>query len=470
MAVADRAVLDKVVADLAAELGGDRVSVGGAVNPDDCHDESLHVRDATPLCVVRPRSTAEVVQVVSICARHRTPLVARGSGTGLSGAATPLADGVLVAFDAMDQVIEVDTANQVAVVQPGVTLRALESALAGTGLHYPVYPGELSGSLGGNVNTNAGGMRAVRHGVTRHHVLGLELVLADGTVLRTGGKVMKSSSGYDLTQLVIGSEGTLALVTEVTVKLSPRLAHGATLLVPFGDLGGVTHAVPQLLAAGLTPSILEYLDAVTMASITRAADLEFGVAEEIASKATAWLVVVLETRTEAGLDADTEATASLLAELGALDVYVLPTQSGRALIEARERAFYVAKSAGANEIVDVVVPRAAVTAYLADVAGLAAAHGAFVAGCGHVGDGNVHLSVYLPDDDARAALLAAMFAAGVAAGGQVSGEHGIGLDKLVPYLALTDPALLDLQRRIKAVFDPGSLLNPGRLLDDGRVR
>jgi glycolate oxidase len=470
MAVADRAVLDKVVADLAAELGDDRVSVGDAVNPDDCHDESLHVRDAAPLCVVRPRSTAEVVQVVSVCARHRTPLVARGSGTGLSGAATPLADGVLVAFDAMDQVVEVDTANQVAVVQPGVTLRALEAALTGTGLHYPVYPGELSGSLGGNVNTNAGGMRAVRHGVTRHHVLGLELVLTDGTVLRTGGKVMKSSSGYDLTQLVIGSEGTLALVTEVTVKLSPRLAHGATLLVPFNELAGVTRAVPQLLAAGLTPSILEYLDAVTMASITRAADLEFGVADDVAAAAAAWLVVVLETRTEAGLDADTEATASLLAELGALDVYVLPTQSGRALIEARERAFYVAKAAGANEIVDVVVPRAAVTDYLAEVTGLAAEHGAFIAGCGHVGDGNVHLSVYLPDDDARAALLAAMFAAGVAAGGQVSGEHGIGLDKLVPYLALTDPALLDLQRRIKAVFDPGCLLNPGRLLDDGRVR
>jgi glycolate oxidase len=149
---------------------------------------------------------------------------------------------------------------------------------------------------------------------------------------------------------------------------------------------------------------------------------------------------------------------------------VLPTSSGRALIEARERAFYVAKAAGANEIVDVVVPRAAVTAYLEEVAGLAAAHGAFVAGCGHVGDGNVHLSVYLPDEERRADLLAALFAAGVAAGGQVSGEHGIGLDKLTPYLALTDPALLDLQRRIKAVFDPLGLLNPGRLLDEGTTR
>jgi glycolate oxidase len=468
MAVMDRAIADTVVADLANALGRDRVSAGAAINPDDCHDESLHPRGTTPLCVVRPRSTAEVVDVVEVCARHRVPIVARGSGTGLSGAATPLPDGVLVAFDAMAAVTEVDTDNHVAVVQPGTTLRELDAALSGTGLRYPVYPGELSGSLGGNVNTNAGGMRAVRHGVTRHHVLGLELVLADATVLRTGGKVMKSSSGYDLTQLVIGSEGTLALVTEATLKLSPCLDFGATLLVPFGELDAVTRAVPRLLAAGLSPSILEYLDAVTMLSITKAAELEFGVPADVTGAAAAWLVVVLETRTQATLDDDTEATASLLAELGAIEVFVLPTASGRALIEARERAFYVAKAAGANEIVDVVVPRAAVTGYLAEVASLAAAHGAFVAGCGHVGDGNVHLSVYLPDDAQRTVLLDSLFAAGVAAGGQVSGEHGIGLDKLRPYLALTDPALLMLQRRIKAVFDPNGLFNPGRLLDDGR--
>ncbi len=461
---------DVVMAELVARLGEGQVSTGAQINPDDCHDESLKDRGLRPLCVVRPRSTAEVVTVVEACARHATPIVARGSGTGLSGGATPVPDGIVVAFDAMAAIKEIDTDNQVAVVEPGVTLRELDAALAGTALRYPVYPGELSGSLGGNVSTNAGGMRAVRHGVTRHHVLGLELVLADATTLRTGGKVMKSSSGYDLTQLVVGSEGTLALVTEVTLKLSPALPHAATLLVPFADVDAVIGAVPKLLAAGLTPSILEFLDAVTMVSLTRAASLEFGVDDDVASKASAWLIVLLEVRTAAALDADTEAAGSLLDELGALDVFVLPAQSARALIEARERAFYVAKSAGADEIVDVVVPRASVADYLATVTSLADAYGAFVAGCGHVGDGNVHLSVYLPDDDRRTALLDELFAAGIAIGGQVSGEHGIGLDKLRPYLALTDPALLSLQRRIKAVFDPTGLLNPGRLLDDGRSR
>jgi glycolate oxidase len=459
-----------VVAELIEELGRRQVAAGEAIRADDCHDESLHARDALPLCVVRPRSTDEVARVVKVCSRHATPLVARGSGTGLSGGATPRPDGIVVCFDEMSTIKEVDLENQVAVVEPGVTLRALDDALATTGLRYPVYPGELSGSIGGNVNTNAGGMRAVRHGVTRNHVVGLELVLADASVIRTGGKIMKTSSGYDLTQLVIGSEGTLALVTEVTLRLAPALPSASTLLVAFSDLSAVTAAVPSLLAAGLAPSILEYLDAVTMVGISRAASLELGVSNELREKTAAWLVVLLETRTAAALDADTESAAAILEDLGALEVFVLPSTSARALIEARERAFFVAKAAGADEIVDVVVPRAAVTDYLGVVASLAADHGAFVAGCGHVGDGNVHLSVYLPDETRRTVLLDELFAAGVAAGGQVSGEHGIGLDKLRPFLALTDPTVLSLQRRIKSVFDPDGRFNPGKLLGDGRSR
>jgi glycolate oxidase len=452
--------------ELRASLGSDRVEVGDAIRDDDCHDESLHRSDTRPLCVVRPATTADVAAVVRVCGSHRTPIVARGSGTGLSGGVTPLPGGVVVAFDAMAAIKEVDVDNQVAVVEAGVTLRALDDALAGTGLRYPVYPGELLGSIGGNVNTNAGGMRAVRHGVTRHHVLGLELVLADATVVRTGGKILKTSSGYDLTQLVVGSEGTLALVTEATLKLSPVLGCSTTILAPFAELGALTAAVPRLIAGAISPSILEYVDALVMASITRASSLEFGVDDEVTAKAAAWLVVLLETRTQSALDDDTEAACMLLADLGALDVFVLPATSARALIEARERAYYVAKSTGANDIVDVVVPRAAVADYLAVVSSAADAHGALVAGCGHVGDGNVHLTVYLQDDDERTELLDELFAAGVAAGGAISGEHGIGVDKLRPFLAHTDPALLALQRRIKAAFDPDGLLNPGRVLGE----
>jgi len=434
-------------------------------HPDDLHDESLHRRTVEPFAVVRPASTADVVTIVDFARAHALAITPRGSGTGLSGAATPAPGGIVVSFERMNRVLDVDVNDHVAVAQPGVTLRELGVALEGTGLRYPVYPGELSGSLGGNVNTNAGGMRAVRHGVTRHHVLGLELVLANGSVVRTGGRVVKSSSGYDVTQLILGSEGTLALVTEVTLKLSPALDYSATVLVPFASLEDVTRVVPTLVSSGLQPSMLEYLDALTLSAITQAASVEVGVEKSVSERALAYLLVVLETRTAEQLDSDTADLALALDAAGALDVYVLTGASAQRLIEARERLFWVTKESGARDIVDVVVPRSAVPTFLAEVAAIAARHSAFIPGCGHVGDGNVHLSVYLDDDVEREIVLHELFRAGLALGGQISGEHGIGRDKQSHYLALTDPHVLDLERQLKAVFDPQGLFNPFRSFD-----
>src|SRR3984957_1027355 len=265
------------------------VTFAGSHNPDDLHDESLHLREREPLAVARPRSTEEVAALVRWAARNDISITPRGSGTGLSGGAVPVNGGLVIAFDLMRDVLSVNERDHVAVVQAGITLRELNEALAGTGLHYPVYPGELSGSLGGNVNTNAGGMRAVRHGVTRQHVLGLEVVLADGTVMKTGGPVVKSSSGYDLTQLIVGSEGTLALVTEVTLKLSPKLGHAATVLVPFESLDAISSVVPRVVASGVQPSLLEYLDVRTMSAVTKAGSLELGVEQSVAARAAAEL-------------------------------------------------------------------------------------------------------------------------------------------------------------------------------------
>ncbi len=457
---------NEILDELVTLLGADVVDSGDAINPDELHDESLHAAHVTPLAVVHPRSTDDVVTIVRWATRHQVPLTPRGSGTGLSGGATPVPGGVVVAMSRMNEVVRIDAGDHVAVVQPGITLHELDEALSATGLRYPVYPGELSGSLGGNVNTNAGGMRAVRHGVTRHHVLGLEVVLMDGTVLRTGGPVVKVSSGYDLTQLIIGSEGTLGIVTEVTLKLSPALPHAATMLIPFASLDDVTRVVPSIISEGLAPSILEYLDVLTMASVTAAASLELGVDPEVAERTVAYLVIVLETRTAEALDADLAALASHVDDFGALDVYVLPPHAATQLIEARERAFWVAKAAGAHAIIDIVVPRSAVPAFLERANEIAARHQTFLVGCGHVGDGNIHLSIYQPDDVTRAALLRELFATGVAMGGAISGEHGIGRDKQSDFLALSDPASLELQRAIKRVFDPHFLLNPYRLLDE----
>ncbi len=456
----------ELLSELTRLLGADAVASGESINPDDLHDESLHQRSVTPLAVLRPRSTADVQAIARFASQHGLALTPRGSGTGLSGGATPVNGGLVVSFSKMNHVLSIDEGDHVAVVQPGITLRELDEALKGHGLRYPVYPGELSGSLGGNVNTNAGGMRAVRHGVTRQHILGLEMVLMDGTVVRSGGPVVKSSSGYDLTQLVVGSEGTLALVTEVTLKLSPQLEHAATVLAPFSSVQEVTTVVPRIVSSGLEPAILEYLDVLTMASVTNAAGLELGVDAAVAQQTLAYLIIVLETRTQAQLEGDIEALGELLDGAGALDVYVLPSHSATALIEARERAFWNAKAAGAHEIIDVVVPRSKVPNFIERAQEMALAHESFLVGCGHVGDGNVHFSLYQPDDERRAALLHELFAYAVSLGGAISGEHGIGMDKQADFLALSDPLLIDLQRQIKKVFDPRGLLNPYRLLDE----
>jgi glycolate oxidase len=421
----------------------------------------LGLAPGEPAFVVRPGSTAEVAAVLRSAGSRGLPVTARGSGTGLSGGAVPRPGGLVISFERMNRILEIDGANNVAVVQPGVTLAGLDAAAAQAGLVYPVFPGEMSASLGGTIATNAGGMRAVKYGVTRQHVLGLEAVLASGEVFRAGGKHVKVSSGYDLTQLIIGSEGTLALVTEATVRLYPRLPWQATVLAPFASLEQVTDAVPRIVAGGLGPLVLEYVDMLTMAAITASEDLDLGVPAAVRETALAYLVVMVEARSEERLGADVEELAGQLDGLGAADVYVLPAPAARRLIEARERAFWTAKNAGADDIVDAVVPRAAMAGFLAEVTQIAARRGGLVLGAGHAGDGNVHLAVFEPDPAKRADLLREIFAAAVSRGGAVSGEHGIGTAKKSYFLELADPVAVDLMRRVKQAFDPRGILGPG---------
>jgi glycolate oxidase len=402
---------------------------------------------------------------VNLAAEQCLPVTARGSGTGLCGGAVPAGDAILISFERMNRIVEIDLENHMAVIEPGVTLQQLDEALLPLGLVYPVFPGEYSASLGGNVATNAGGMRAVKYGVTRNQVLGLVAVLGTGEMIRTGGKFMKATSGYDLTQLIIGSEGTLAIVTEATVRLYPRPEHVATVLAPYRSLGAITDAIPAIVSSGVGPVILEYIDFLSMGGILSSAGLELGVPGAVKEEALAYLVVVLEERSEARLEENLAKLAELLEEFNALDTYVLPARVGAQLIEARERAFFVAKAAGADDIIDMVMPRSKVSTYLAAVGDLARANGSFVTGCGHVGDGNVHISVFQGDPATRQAFIHDTFVTGIALGGAISGEHGIGTEKRPYFLEFEDPAKLALMRRIKAAFDPLGILNPGKLLD-----
>ncbi|WP_334144498.1 FAD-binding oxidoreductase [Rhabdothermincola sp.] len=457
--------MTEIAALLSSIVGPANVHTGTAIKEDFTHDEALGSTPTTPAALVFPETTDEVAAVLRVANEHRIPVTARGSGTGLSGAAIPLAEGILLAFDRMGAIIDIDTENHVAVVQPGVRLEQLDEVTRQHGLVYPVYPGEYSASLGGNVATNAGGMRAVRYGVTRHHVLGLEAVLPTGEVIRTGGKFVKATTGYDLTQLIIGSEGTLAIVTEVILKLYPRPAHRATVLAPFTTLEEVTAAVPRIVDSGIGPVILEYIDMLTMSATCSTYGLELGIPQEVKETALAYLVVMMESSHADRLDEDVATLGEQLGQLGAVDVYVLPPNAATQLIEAREKAFWLAKANNADDIVDLVVPRAAIARFMSRVAELAAEHQAWIAGCGHAGDGNVHLAVFQPDPEVRYHLMRALFAVGIELGGTISGEHGIGTEKKRYFLELEDPVKIDLMRRIKTAFDPNGILNPGKLFD-----
>jgi glycolate oxidase len=442
-------------------VGAANVRVGDDAGDDYTHDEALTATPQRPLAVVSPGTAEEVAGILRVADAERIPVTARGAGTGLSGACIPQPDGIVVAFERMKRVLEVDDDNFVAVVEPGIQLHELDAELAPHGLVYPVFPGEYSASLGGNLSTNAGGMRAVKYGVTRNNVLGVEVALPGGELITSGGKVVKMSSGYDLTQLIIGSEGTLAVITKAYLRLQPRLSHTATLLAPFATLDQVTAAVPRIVASGVGPVVLEYIDMLTMAAATAYVGLDLGIPEDVKSAALAYLVVGLESTHADRLDEDTATVGGLLHELGAIDTYVLPGPAAAGLVDAREKAFWVAKANGADDIVDVVVPRAAIPAFMSRVAELASQHGALVAGCGHAGDGNVHMGVFQPDAEVRSRLLRAIFEAGMALGGAISGEHGLGREKAPYFLALEDPAKVALLRRVKEAFDPHRILNPG---------
>jgi glycolate oxidase len=457
--------MDGLISELSQIVGPEHVLGGDDLSDDYSHDEALSVEHQKPLAVVRPSAALQVSQILRLCTERRLPVTPRGAGTGLSGACTPLPGGIVLSFERMKRILEIDTENHIAVVEAGVTLEELNTAAAAKGLVYPVFPGENSATLGGNVATNAGGMRAVKYGVTRHHVVGLEAVLATGEVIRTGGKLVKTSTGYDLAQLIIGSEGTLAAVTQVIVKLVPLLEHRATLLAPYKSLADAVRAVPAVLVTGVGPLMVEYLDQLTMMAITAQSGIELGVDANVRNDAQAYLLVVVEGRTAERVDEDVELAGRVLSERGAMDVYVLPPNAGAGLVNAREKTFWSAKRAQASDVIDIVVPRASLPAYMEKVKEISMRHSTMIPGCGHAGDGNVHLAVFEQEPDKRARILRDLFEAGHSLGGVISGEHGIGTAKKKYFMALEDPAKLALMRRLKQAFDPANILNPGTVFD-----
>ena len=439
----------------------------------------VHQRDEADLCaygmpavVVRPRTTAEVVATVEIAARHGVPVVPQGARTGLAGAANTMPGAIALSLVAMDRILDVDPVNRTAVVQPGVVNAALSAAVAAHGLAYPPDPGSWETStIGGNVATNAGGMCCVKYGVTAEYVLGLEVVLATGEVLRTGRRTPKGVAGYDLTRLFVGSEGTLGVITEITLGLRPAAEAALTLVAVFPTTGAAGAAVSAIGAAGLSPSLLELLDQVHLRAIEAYRPMG------LRTDAKALLLAAADTGTRAA--ADLARIAELCTAAGAAEVYAASDEQEAAALLSARRLAYPAMERRAREtfpdglggmiIDDVAVPRSRLVEMLDGIERISAEHGVTVAVVGHAGDGNLHPNIVIDRSDPSSVesggrVFDAILALGLELGGTITGEHGVGLLKREWLARELGPVGLRVHRAVKAAFDPAGLFNPGKVL------
>jgi glycolate oxidase len=452
--------------ELSAALPDMRLLSGPADTAPFQRDETRFVEPGEPLAVAFPRSTAEVSRLVSLCARHGVPLVPRGAGTGLSGGAVAVQGAVSVVLTGMADILEIDPDELLVVCQPGVINADLGAAVAVEGLFYPPDPASYETcTIGGNLAENAGGLRCLKYGITRDYVLGLEVVLADGAVIRTGGRTTKDVMGYDLTHLFVGSEGTLGIITEATLRLLPQPAPRLTLLAYFDSVPAAGEAVARMIRAGLVPVTLELMDGATMRAVDAALDLGLD------RDAAAMLMIESDA---GGAIAATELDMAQAAcrEAGARSqVRSADSADADRLREARRQAHWALGRIGVARMEDVGVPRRRVPELLAAIERHALGHGLQVGVFGHAGDGNFHPTFVMdPDDPAAAARIEAMrrdlFADVLGLGGTISGEHGTGLVKRAYLAAQRGERAVAVMRGIKAALDPQGLLNPGKIFPD----
>ncbi|MDD4710340.1 MAG: FAD-linked oxidase C-terminal domain-containing protein [Eubacteriales bacterium] len=443
------------------------VIAGEAINEDYTHDEMTEYGSFLPDAVLLPRSTEEVSHVMRYCYEKCIAVTPRGAGTGLCGGCVALHGGVVLSLQDMKSLLEVDKINMTATVEPGLLLMEFSALLEGTGLFYPPDPGEKSATVCGNIMTNAGGMRAVRYGVTKDYVLGMEVVLADGTVMELGGKVVKSSSGYNLMQLLCGSEGTLCVLTKATVKLIPEPKANVSLLVPFDSLDMCVSCVPDVLACGCEPTAVEFMEK----EVIVAAESYLG--KQFPDKsANAYLLVRLDGADEEALEPRMQLVTNLLLQSGARDVLLADTDERKTGIWDARGAFLEAikNSTPSMDECDVVVPRENIAEFVRNSRDVSRELAVRIRSFGHAGDGNLHLYVCkdaLDDEtweDRRAQTMGRLYILAKTMGGHVSGEHGIGHAKVEFLRESAGPEQMALMRGIKSVFDPKGILNPGKVV------
>jgi glycolate oxidase len=419
-----------------------------------------------PVAVVFPADAAQVAAVLRLAAEHRVPVVPRGSGTGLSGGAVPVPGAVVLCLQRLNRVFEVDPLNHTLLAEPGVITREIDEAAAAHGLFYPPDPGSVKiSTIGGNVAHNSGGLRGLKYGVTRDYVMGLEVVLPDGSIAWLGSKCVKDVAGYSLRDLFIGSEGTLGVITKILLKLIPRPLARATLLATYPALEPAAATVSAIIAARIVPCTLEFLDEATLRCVEDYA--------HVGLPTSAGALLLIETDGHPAVVEDEAARIAALARAhGALEVRQAadPAEAAR-LAAARRNAFSaLARLQPTTILEDVTVPRSELAAMVRFVEDTARRHQLQVATFGHAGDGNLH-PTFLTDERDPAAMHRVEIAVGeivaetLRRGGTITGEHGVGLAKKRFLPLQRDPASYALLKTIKRALDPANLLNPGKIFD-----
>ena len=454
---------------LQAICGKERVITRDEIGEDYSHDELSGIRKF-PDVLVRATSAQEVAQVMKYASSRKLPVTPRGAGTGLVGGSVAIRGGIMIDLSRMNRFLELDEENMTLTLEPGVLLMEIAKFVEPAGFFYPPDPGEKTATIGGNISTNAGGMRAVKYGVTRDYVRGLEVVLPDGEIVNLGGKVVKNSSGYSLKDLMVGSEGTLGIVTRATLRLLPLPKHKISLLVPFPDLPSAIRTVPEIIRASSTPTAVEFMER----EVILAAE-EFLARKFPDNSADAYLLLTYDGASKEEVDLAWHAAAELCLSAGALDVFISNTLERNESIWAARGAFLEAIKSSTTEMdeCDVVVPRKMVADFVLFSHALQKKHGIRLRSFGHAGDGNLHIYILRDDLDEAAwkkklgEVFDDLYAKAAELGGKVSGEHGIGYAKK-PYLAnSSSEAEKRLMAGIKAAFDPQNILNPGKLILDG---
>jgi len=460
---------NKVTPDIVTALrqiaGEANVLVGEAMAPY-THDEVVGLR-ADPEVVVRVISARQVAEVFRLAQRERVPVTPRGAGYGLSGGAVPVLGGIVLSTEKMNRILEIDKQNLMVTVEPGVIVGDLHRAVEAEGLFYPPDPASLdSCTIGGNIAEGAGGPRAVKYGVTMHYVCGLEAVLPSGDIITCGGKRVKDVAGYNLIQLLIGSEGTLAVVTRIILRLLPLPPVQVDLLVPFDDLQAAADTVSAIIAARIVPATIEFMEQDSILAVERLLKKEVPFHD-----AAAHLLIQLDGNLRAAVEAEMEKVGDLCLEHGARDVLVAQDRPTRdRLWEARRMIIEALKhESPMNHMEDVVVPRAQIPPLLRGIREIAGRYDVRIVNFGHAGDGNVHVNILkdnIPDDRWEAILPTVqeeIYRLALALGGTITGEHGIGATRR-RYLPLAlDEVQINLMRQIRDVFDPHRILNPGKI-------